>query len=332
MLNSAIFNYFCSEMHKVVFFKMRVIFAIIWIALQYSDALNAQQLTFDSANQSVSVELDTTVHRLTWAEYHAYMFRDSFKIDSLKKLMYAPTEFTLPQKRVAVSPDPFNPFNHETYLRVAQGRFWFFGLSLFIILYFLYYRAVFVKQLELRFKSFIKKYYFEDLIREQKVSSIAGSIHAYIIGLLVFCQGVLLYIITSEYVRLNSLLTYILALVFVAAIFGIHYIFQFAFTSSLETAELWKRQIQRQINVNLIFSFVMLPVFVITYYNGSKLQEINLSLIVLSILILWIAARLVIQLLGLFQDNYRSFVSILYFCTLEAIPYFILFKYIKSTL
>jgi hypothetical protein len=118
----------------------------------------------------------------------------------------------------------------------------------------------------------------------------------------------------------------------VAAIFGLHYIFQFAFTSSLEIAELWKRQIQRQINVNLIFSFVMLPVFVITYYNGSKLQEINLSLIVLSILILWIAARLVIQLLGLFQDNYRSFVSILYFCTLEAIPYFILFKYIKSTL
>ena len=332
MINSAIFNYFCSGMHQTVFYRMKFIFSILWISLQFFGVLKAQQLTFDSANQSVSIQVDTSVRKLTWPEYHAYKFRDSFKIDSLKKLMYAPTEFALPQKRVAVSPDPFNPFIHETYLRVAQGRFWFFGLSLFIIFYFLYYRAVFVKQLELRFKSFIKKYYFEDLIREQKVSSIAGSIHAYIIGLLVFCQGVLLYIITSEYVRLNSLLTYILALVFVAAIFGLHYIFQFAFTSSLEIAELWKRQIQRQINVNLIFSFVMLPVFVITYYNGSKLQEINLSLIVLSILILWIAARLVIQLLGLFQDNYRSFVSILYFCTLEAIPYFILFKYIKSTL
>lgn len=332
MLNSAIFNYFCSEMHKVVFFKIRVIFVILLIALQYCGALNAQQLTFDSANQSVSVQLDTTVHKLTWAEYHAYMFRDSFKTDSLKKLLYAPTELTLPQKRVAVSPDPFNPFIHETYLRVARGRFWFFGLSVFIILYFIYYRAVFVKQLELRFKSFIKNYYFEDLIREQKVSSIAGTIHAYMIGLLVFCQGVLLYIITSEYVRLNSLLTYILALVFVAAIIGLHYIFQFAFTSSLEIAELWKRQIQRQINVNLVFSIVMLPVFMITYYNGSKLQDINLSLIVLSILIIWISARLIIQLLGLFQDNYRSFVSILYFCTLEAIPYFILFKYLKSTL
>jgi len=319
-------------MHQTVFYRMKFIFSILWISLQFFGVLKAQQLTFDSANQSVSIQVDTSVRKLSWPEYHAYKFRDSFKIDSLKKLMYAPTEFTLPQKRVAVSPDPFNPFNHETYLRVAQGRFWFFGLSLFIILYFLYYRAVFVKQLELRFKSFIKKYYFEDLIREQKVSSIAGSIHAYIIGLLVFCQGVLLYIITSEYVQLNSLLTYILALVFVAAIFGVHYIFQFAFTSSLETAELWKRQIQRQINVNLVFSIVMLPVFVITYYNGSKLQEINLSLIVLSILILWIVARLVIQLLGLFQDNYRSFVSILYFCTLEAIPYFLLFKYIKSTL
>ena len=332
MTNSAIFNYFCSEMQQIVFFRTKIIFSILWISLHFFSNANAQQLTFDSADQSVSLQVDSSVHRLTWAEYHAYRFLDSFKTDSLKKLLYAPTELTLPTKRVAVSPDPFNPFIHETYLRVARGRFWFFGLSIFILLYFIYYRAVFVKQLELRFKSFIKNYYFEDLIREQKVSSIAGTIHAYIIGLLVFCQGVLLYIITSEYVRLNSLLTYVLALVFVAAIFGLHYIFQYAFTSSMEIAELWKRQIQRQINVNLVFSIVMLPVFLITYYNGSKLQDINLSLIVLSILIIWIAARLIVQLLGLFQDNYRSFVSILYFCSLEVIPYFLLFKYIKSTL
>ena len=107
---------------------------------------------------------------------------------------------------------------------------------------------------------------------------------------------------------------------------------QFTFTSSLELAELWKRQMQRQINVNLIFGVVMIPIFILIYYNGSQLQNINLSLIVLTILIIWIITRLIIQLLGLFQDNYRSFVSILYFCTLEAIPYFLLFKYIKSTL
>ena len=292
----------------------------------------AQLQALDTGSSELNVQLDSGTRGLTLAEHHAWMFKDSFKTDSLKKHLYSPTEIKLPIKRVAVSTDPFNPFVHETYLRVARGRFWFFGLSLFIILYFIYYRSVFAKQMELRFKSFIKKYYFEDLIREQKVSSIAGTIHAYFIGLLVFCQGVLLYIITSEYVRLNSLITYILALVFVSVIFGLHYLVQFAFTSSLEIAELWKRQIQRLINVNFAFSLFMLPIFLITYYNGSKLQDIQLSLIVLSILIIWISARLVIQLLGLFQDNYRSFVSILYFCTLEVIPYFLLFKFIKSTL
>ncbi len=316
-----------------MYFKLKQICLLVFVTITLlcsSSQLYSQSL--DTGNVGAVMTTDSGSYRMSWAEYNAYLFRDSFLKDSLRKILYAPTTIVLPTNRVAVSPDPFNPFIHETYLRVARGRFWFFGLSIFIILYFIYYRSVFSKQMELRFKSFLKKYYFEDLIREQKVSSIAGTIHAYFIGLLVFCQGVLLYIITSEYVRLNGFVTYLLAFVFISAVFGLHYLVQFAFTSSLEIAELWKRQIQRQINVNFAFSLFMLPIFLITYYNGSKLQDIQLSLIVLSVLIVWISARLVIQLLGLFQDNYRSFVSILYFCTLEAIPYFLLFKFIKSTL
>jgi len=290
-----------------------------------------------SAQQTDSLGVHSTdtgvvVHKMTWPEYHAYLFLDSCKTDSLVKILENPFTLKLPEIRVAHSPDPFNPFNHETYLHVARGRFWFFGLSLFIILYVIYYRAVFSKQLELRMKSFLKKYYFEDLINEQRISSIAGSVHAYSLGLLVFCQGVLLYVITSEYVALNSLITFFVALLFVTILFLVHYFIQFTFTSSLELVELWKRQMQRQINVNLIFGVVMIPIFIVIYYNGSQLQNINLSLIVLTILIIWVITRLIIQLLGLFQDNYLSFVAILYFCALEVIPYLLLFKYIKSTL
>ena len=290
-----------------------------------------------SAQQTDSLDIQisdtgSVVHKMSWPEYHAYLFIDSCKTDSLVKVLENAVTIKLPEKRVAHSPDPFNPFVHETYLHVARGRFWFFGLSIFIMLYFIYFRAVFSKQLELRMKSFLKKYYFEDLINEQRISSIAGSVHAYSIGLLVFCQGVLLYIITSEYVALNSLTTFFVALLFVSILFLVHYFMQFTFTSSLELAELWKRQMQRQINVNIVFGMIMLPVFVLIYYNGSQLQHINLSLIVLTILIIWIFTRLIVQLLGLFQDNYRSFVAILYFCTLEVIPYLLLFKYIKSTL
>lgn len=292
-------------------------------------SFSAQQL--DSLDIQMS-DTGEVVHKMSWPEYHAYLFIDSCKTDSLVKVLENAITIKLPEKRVAHSPDPFNPFVHETYLHVARGRFWFFGLSIFIMLYFIYFRAVFSKQLELRMKSFLKKYYFEDLINEQRISSIAGSVHAYSIGLLVFCQGVLLYIITSEYVALNSLTTFFVALLFVSILFLVHYFMQFTFTSSLELAELWKRQMQRQINVNIVFGMIMLPVFVLIYYNGSQLQHINLSLIVLTILIIWIFTRLIVQLLGLFQDNYRSFVAILYFCTLEVIPYLLLFKYIKSTL
>ena len=310
--------------------SLRCLFAVFLLFFSHEGySFSAQQ------TDSLSVQLTDTgvsVHKMTWPEYHAYLFIDSCKTDSLVKVLENAVTIKLPEKRVAHSPDPFNPFVHETYLHVARGRFWFFGLSIFIILYLIYYRAVFSKQLELRMKSFLKKYYFEDLINEQRISSVAGSVHAYSIGLLVFCQGVLLYIITSEYVALNSLTTFFVALLFVSILFLVHYFMQFTFTSSLELAELWKRQMQRQINVNLIFGIFMLPVFILIYYNGSQLQNINLSLIVLTILIIWIITRLVIQLLGLFQDNYRSFVAILYFCTLEVIPYLLLFKYIKSTL
>jgi len=303
------------------------VFLLFFIHEGYS--FSAQQ------TDSLSIQLTDTgvsVHKMTWPEYNAYLFIDSCKTDSLVKVLENSIIIKLPEKKVGISPDPFNPFIHETYLHVARGRFWFFGLSIFIMLYFIYFRAVFSKQLELRMKSFLKKYYFEDLINEQKVSSIAGSVHAYFIGLLVFCQGVLLYIITAEYVTLNSLTTFLVALLFASLLFIIHYFMQFIFTSSLEIAELWKRQMQRQINVNIVFGMIMLPVFVLIYYNGSQLQHVNLSLIVLTILIIWIFTRIIVQLFGQFQDNYRSFVAILYFCTLEVIPYLLLFKYIKSTL
>lgn len=309
---------------------LKCLFAVFLLFFSHEGySFSAQQTDSLSVQSSDS---GTAVHKMTWPEYHAYLFIDSCKTDSLVKVLENPITIKLPEKRVGISPDPFNPFIHETYLHVSRGRFWFFGLSLFIILYLIYYRAVFSKQLELRMKSFLKKYYFEDLINEQKVSSIAGTLHAYSIGLLVFCQGVLLYVITSEYVALNSLITFLVALLFVTILFLVHYFMQFAFTSSLEIADLWKRQMQRQINVNLIFGVIMIPIFILIYYNGSQLQNINLSLIVLTILIIWIITRLIIQLFGLFQDNYRSFVAILYFCTLEVIPYLLLFKYIKSTL
>lgn len=278
------------------------------------------------------VEHNDSARRLTWSEYYAKLFIDSFKVDSLKQQLYAPLEVKLPNLRIAQSPDPYNPFLHETFLRVARGRFWFFGLSIFIIIYFIYFRAVFSKQMEMRMKSFLRKYYFEDLIKEQKISSLAGSVHAYLISLLVFCQGVLLFIITSEYVKLNSILTYVLALIVVFLMFSIHYLFQMAFAGSLEIREMWNRQFQRQININLIFALIALPVFLFFYYNGSKFQDINLSLLVLTMLIMWISVRLVYLIIGLIQDNFLSFVSILYFCTLELIPYLLLFKYIKKFL
>jgi hypothetical protein len=71
-----------------------------------------------SAQQTDSLGVHSTdtgvvVHKMTWPEYHAYLFLDSCKTDSLVKILENPFTLKLPEIRVAHSPDPFNPSEQE---------------------------------------------------------------------------------------------------------------------------------------------------------------------------------------------------------------------------
>lgn len=279
-----------------------------------------------------SAFVDSLMQLTDWKDYPAMYFIDSLRNPLQKTRFTAPFYLQIPDKTVRISNDPFNPFVHDTYLRKARGKFWFFGISIFIALYIIYFRAAFGKQLELRLNSFLKAYHFEDLLREQAISSAAGSIHAYTIGILVFSQGVMLSLITSEYNRLNNFYIYLLLLVGVGGFFSILYLLQWIFTGSMELNGILNRQVQRQINVNLVFSFLSLPIFLYVYYNATEMQNQSISAGLWSVLIVWISVRLLFQVWGILRDNAISLTTILYLCALEIIPYLLVFKFLSSSI
>lgn len=283
-------------------------------------------------NSTDSAFVDSLMQLTNWDDYPAMYFIDSLRNPKQKDRFISPFYLQIPDRTVRVSNDPFNPFIHDTYLRKARGKFWFFGISIFIALYIIYFRAAFGKQLELRLSSFLKSYHFEDLLREQAISSTAGSIHAYAIGILVFSQGVMLSLITSEYNRLNNFYIYLLLLVAVGGFFSILYLIQWIFTGSMELEGILNRQVQRQINVNLVFTFLSLPVFLYVYYNATEMQNQSISVWLWSVLIIWISVRLLFQLWGILRDNAISLTTILYLCALEIIPYLLVFKFLSSSI
>jgi hypothetical protein len=149
---------------------------------------------------------------------------------------------------------------------------------------------------------------------------------------LVFTQGVMLGLITSEYNRLNNVYIFLLLLLTVAVFLFVLYSLQSIFTGSLGLYSVLYRQIQRQINVNLIFSLFTFPTFLFIYYNATETQNETISLWIWSVLIVWISIRLVFQVWGILKDNAVSLVTILYLCALEIIPYLLVFRFLSSSI
>lgn len=297
-----------------------------------SNSFETDTIGINRSTSSDSLTVDNMMQSINWKDYPAMYFIDSLRNPLQKTRFTAPFNLQIPDKTVRISNDPFNPFVHDTFLRKARGKFWFFGISIFIAIYIIYFRAVFRKQLELRISSFSKSYYFEDLLREQSISSAAGSIHAYLIGIMVFSQGVMLSLITSEYNRLNNFYIYLLLILGIGGFFSILFILQRIFMSSMDLNEILNRQVQRQINVNLIFSFICLPMFVYLYYNATEIQNQSISAGLWSVLIVWISVRLLFQVWGILRDNAISLTTILYLCALEIIPYLLVFKFLSSSM
>lgn len=267
-----------------------------------------------------------------WNFFAENRFVDSMKNDSIAEKFGAGLQWQVPSKRVFKFKDPFDPFLHETYYRIARGKTWFFVISIVIVLYLVYYKGVFPKQFELRIKGLFQPHAFTDLIREQQISSAAGSIHAFGIGLMTYTLGIMLYLINRDFNQLNSFLVFVLVLISWSGFSIILYVFQWMFSISLRLDDLISRNLQRQINVNLGLALVLLPLFLVAYYNGTQWREQWILRNMYYVLIAWISLRLLNQFLGMIRDGMLSFVSMLYFCTFEIIPYLLLIKFLQNTL
>lgn len=301
-----------------------VFFCFLWMFTAQSQRLWSQSIDPEIAIDSLQT-LDSNAIKYSRS---GFRFWDSVSKDSGSGRFKSALNWQTPTDKIDRVYEPFSPFVHETYLRISRVKFWFFAVSIFIILYYLYFRAAFAKQFQLRMRSYIKQYYFEDLMREQAISSAAGSVHAFNLGLLVFCQGILLYLVSADYNRLNSIYTFILALIVTGLFNGLLLFIQYIFTQSMDIGGVLLRQFQRQINVNLLFAMICMPVFLLSYYNADYSNNSLWLKIIYFCLIAWISIRLVYQVFGLLKDNTLNFTTILYLCTLEIIPYLLLIKFL----
>ena len=62
--------------------------------------------------------------------------------------------------------DPFDPYMNQVFYRHGQGKFWFFGLGMLLLVVIMYFRAVFPKQFELRIRGVFNAYYFNELVND----------------------------------------------------------------------------------------------------------------------------------------------------------------------
>ncbi len=182
-----------------------------------------------------------------WYYFPENRFVDSLRIDSIADRFAVGLYLQFPTEKAYRERDKFDPFLHEIYFRKARAQTWFFVVSLLVIFYLIYYRSVYQRQFELRVTGLYKPYFFEDLMREQQISSAAGSVHAFAIGLLVFSLGVMLYLINLDFNKLNIFLMFLLVLIAWSGLSFFLYVLQRLFAFSMKIEDLLSRNFQRQI-------------------------------------------------------------------------------------
>jgi hypothetical protein len=186
---------------------------------------------------------------------------------------------------------------------------------------FFYFRNAFPNQLSLRLKSLFSGYYFRELITDFGLSFTGGSLVAGLISTLVQAQAIVLIVVFSGYVLLNSFLFYIMIFIGIVLWRILVFLLQSLQAYILDIPQLARTQTQRQINLDLGFSILFFPIFLLTYYNASLLLGVNVALIAAVALSLWVFVRIGLEFLGMIRERGVSLSGILYFCAFEIMPH-----------
>lgn len=220
--------------------------------------------------------------------------------------------------------DPYDPYNHENYVRKGLGKFWFFFVTLLIAGLILYFRNAFPSQLALRIRSLFNGYYFRELISEFGISFTSGSVVAAIISTLIMAQAFVVVVVYSGYVNLNSLIFYIIVVLMVVIWKVLLYWLQRLQAYVLDLWEVSRNQTQRQINIDFGISMLLFPLLLVAYFNASRLAAWDMGLVVSTAITMWFALRIILEFIGLFRETGFSLSGILYFCGFEILPHAVL--------
>lgn len=254
----------------------------------------------------------------------ALPFVDSMVTDTLREILYNRFEIRVPEKKIGRVTDPFDPYNHETFVRRGLGKFWFFVISMVVLGLILYFRNAFPNQLLLRLRSLFNGYYFRELITEFGISFTSGSVVAGIISTMVLAQAVLVMVVYSGFVHLNSVVFYLLILLGVVLWKFLLWAVQKLQAYVLDLSAVSRNQTQRQINIDFGISLLLFPLVTLAYFNASMLKGFDVSLSMMVVISVWISLRVILEFVGLFRESGVSFSGILYFCGFEILPHAVL--------
>lgn len=281
---------------------------------------------FSPGLQAQPMEQDTTrIDSMSLEELRRKNpFIDSLLTDSLKSALANKFKIQIPKTKKGKVIDRFDPYGQEIFLRKGLGKFWFFLVSLCILGLVLYFRNAFPNQLILRLRSLINGYYFRELVAEMGISFTSGSVVAGIISTLILSQAIVVIVVYSGFVNLNSFIFYLLVVVLVSiwktGLFFIQRLQSFV----LDISEIARNQTQRQINIDFGISLFLFPLIAFSYFNSSLLSDVDVALIMGVAITIWISLRVILEFLGLFREGGFSFSGILYFCGFEILPHAVL--------
>jgi hypothetical protein len=271
-----------------------------------------------SSAQGDSNRTSRDTNRVYFRKHVAFV--DSLVTDSLRSILRERFIIHVPQKYSGKKYDPFDPYNQEIYVRRGLGKFWFFLISLGVIGLVLYFRNAFPNQLVLRVRSLFNGYYFRELISEFGISFTSGSVVAAVISTLILAQAIVVIVVYSGYVNLNTLIFYVLVVLLVVIWKALLYFVQRLQAYVLDLGEVSRNQTQRQINIDFGIGLILFPLIVLSYFNSSRLANVDVALFMVIAVTVWFSLRLILEFMGLFRESGFSLSGILYFCGFEILP------------
>lgn len=249
---------------------------------------------------------------------------DSFKTDSLRAILAGRFQIHPPTVKQGRTVDPFDPFLRENYIRKGLGKFWFFLVTLVVFGLLMYFRNAFPNQLVLRVRSLFSPYHFRELISDFGLSFTSASVVAGLISSMIMAQSIVVVVVYSGYVMLNSVIFYILVLLGLVLWRVLLFFLQSLQAYILNISPLARSHTQWQINLDLGFALIMFPLITLAYYNSSRLAGLDVGLIVAIAIAVWIGMRILLEFLGLLRDGGFSLSGMLYFCAFEILPHAVL--------